>query len=278
MPILDLNSPYFAVGISIMLSLLPALIWAAIFLHKTHEKRYMLVRTFMLGAVMVIPLVIYRQLWDAFPSIDLVERLKPLDYYADFAFNISLSVIALFVTIGVIEEVLKMLVVSKVDAKEIHSVSDAIEFSVVAALGFSFAENTFYFIEIYQNLGAEALLNVALFRSLFSMFAHILFSSVYGYHMGLAKFAGPIYQEMSNKSLVKKALRLVQKVTTFKASDVFEDQQKFVGLFYAASLHAIFNILLDIGNTMFLFPFLIIGVIHVSILLWNKENHVEYSK
>lgn len=273
---MNFDSPIFAVAISVFLSLLPALVWGAIFLHRTHEKRYMLVRTFMLGALMVLPLVFYRQLWDAFPAIDLTKRLEPLSNSLHFLPDLTVGLIILFVTIGIIEEYLKNLVVRKVDRKEIDSVSDAIEFSIVAALGFSFAENTFYFIETYQNLGTEFLLNIFVFRAWFSTFAHILFSSVYGYHLGIALFAKPIYKEISSKSFSKRAILFLHKITNFKSASIFEEQQMFIGLFYAAGLHAIFNILLEMGNTLFLVPFLLLGCIHVSVLIWNKDNNVEY--
>jgi RsiW-degrading membrane proteinase PrsW (M82 family) len=154
----------FTVGLSVVLSLLPVIIWGAIFLSKSNEKRYMVVRTFMLGALMVVPLVAYRALWDTFPSIDLYKNLKPLQSISIGLGTLTLNYIILYLSIGVIEEVSKYFVVRRVDAKEINSVRDSIEFSIIAALGFSFAENTFYFIQIQQNFGMDMLLNVFIFR------------------------------------------------------------------------------------------------------------------
>ncbi len=268
------NSIAFTVGLSILLGLLPAIIWGLFFLNKSTEKRYMIVRTFMLGALMVVPLVIYRSLWDAFPSIDLAKNLQPLEAYGLGFGGLTLNYVFLYLSIGVIEEVSKYFVVKKVDAKEINSVRDSIEFSIIAALGFSFAENTFYFIQIHQNFELNMLLSVFVFRSLFSTFAHILFSAIYGYHAGLAKFAKEIYKETSKKSLYRKFIYKLSKFLSVKGSDLFEDQHRFLGLFLASFLHAIFNLLLEAGITAFLFPFLAIGFIHVSYLVFNRDYFV----
>ena len=226
---------------------------------------------------MVIPLIVYRELWSLFPAIDLVKNLEPL---ADFKFgptNLGLNLIALYASIGIIEEYLKNLTVKKVDKKEINSIKDCIEFSIIAALGFSFAENTFYFIQIYHSFGINMLLEVFVFRALFSTFAHILFSAVYGYHFGLAIFAKDIYKQKQENSLISKLIyKFFNLFRKTNQADLFEDKHKFLGLFYAATLHAIFNLLLELGITIFLIPFLLIGVVHVSYLVYKKENHIVY--
>jgi RsiW-degrading membrane proteinase PrsW (M82 family) len=231
----------------------------------------------MIGALMVVPLIIYRQLWDLFPSINLVENLRPLENYKLKFTNIGLHLVALYASIGIIEEYLKNLVVKKVDTKEINSVKDSIEFSIIAALGFSFSENTFYFIQIYNSFGMDMLMQVFIFRALFSTFAHTLFSAVYGYHFGLAIFAKDLYKKQQENSFFSKIIYKVFALFNNKnKADVFEHKHKFFGLFLAASLHAIFNLLLELGITLFLVPFLIIGVVHVSFLIFKKENHIKY--
>ncbi len=279
-----MTSPYIIVAVSVGLSLLPALIWGAIFLYKHGEKRASVVRTFMFGGFMVLPLMIYRLLWEFFPGIDLVYQLQPLEHkeiiFSFFGgvgqFSLPLSLLLLFGTVGIIEEYFKNRVARDVDRDEITSIDDAIEFSIIAALGFAFAENTFYFITVWQGLGLEFMLQVFIFRALFSTFAHVLFSAVYGYHFGLAMFAKKTYRELERKSWLKKAIIWIHKKTHLKTADLFEDQQRFVGLFYAATLHAVFNILLELDITVFLVPFLILGFIHVMFLIWRRENHVEY--
>lgn len=268
----DLN-PLSIVGLTVLLSSLPVLIWGAIFLYKSKEQRYMVVRTFMIGALMVVPLVLYRELWDLFPSISLVENLKPLQNFGISFAGLTLNLLVLYASIGIVEEYLKHVVVKKVDKNEINSVRDSIEFSIIAALGFSFAENTFYFIQVYHSFGIDMLIQVFVFRSLFSTFAHVLFSAVYGYHFGLALFAKDIYRQKKANSFLYSIIYKFYSLLKMKKVDAFEDQHRFLGLFFAASLHAVFNLLLEAGITVFLVPFLVIGVIHVSYLIYRKDHY-----
>jgi RsiW-degrading membrane proteinase PrsW (M82 family) len=271
-------SPLAIVALTAGLSLVPVFLWGLIFLSKSEEKRYMIVRTFMIGAIMVVPLVFYRSLWELFPSIDLAKNLEPLGNLGISFAGLTLNLIALYVSIGIIEEYLKNLVVRKVDTKEINSVKDSIEFSIIAALGFSFAENTFYFIQVYQSLGLEMLWKVFVFRALFSTFAHTLFSAVYGYHFGLALFAKDVYRKAKENSVLTAPIYYLYKLISKKSkADIFEEKHKFLGLFYAALLHSVFNLLLEAKTTVFLVPFLLIGVVHVSYMIYNKDNYIKYN-
>lgn len=270
-------SPYSIVALTMLLSSLPVFLWGAVFLYKTEEKRHMIIKTFMMGALLVIPLVAYRGLWELFPSISLVNGLEPLQSLGFSLAGVGLNLLVLYASIGIIEEYLKAIVVRKVDRNEVNTIKDAIEFSVMVALGFSFAENTFYFIQVYQNYSLEMLLQVFVFRALFSTFAHVLFSAVYGYHFGLSLFAKKVYKDEQEQNLASKIIYGVYRTLTFKKKPSFEEKHRFLGLFYAASLHALFNILLEMGVTMFLIPFLFVGVVHVSYMLYNQENHVVYN-
>lgn len=277
-------SPLQIMAISIILSLIPAFIWGSIFLYKHGEKSDQIVRAFMLGGVMVVPLMIYRLIWEYYPSISLVEYLKPLEnksiilslFSSSFSIIIPLSVLLFFITVGILEEYLKYRVVRSVDKKNIKTVDDAIEFSIIVALGFSFAENTLYFIEVWQSFGSDYITKVFIFRSVYSTFAHVLFSSIYGYHFGLALFAAPKYKEECQKSRYRNLIYKLHKLTRIKGKSLFEDAHIFLGLFYAASLHAIYNILIELNHTRFLLPFMILGVIHVLVLIWRRDNHTHY--
>jgi len=260
--------PLIIVLISSLVSLSPILLWAAFLLYKHNEKRNLVVNTFMLGALMVIPLLVYKKLWEYLPFLDFQTAFNSLE-------STTLSLVLLFLTVGIIEEYLKHFVAGRVDRKEISSIDDAIEFSIMAALGFSFAENTIYFIQVWQNMGTDILWQLVGFRSLFSTFAHVLFSTIYGYHFGLALFAKPVYKKMSTQRLDKKFINLLHKLTKVKGEVLFHEQQIFTGLFYAAVLHAIFNTALGLGYTTFLVPFLIFGVMHVISLISDRHNQVE---
>jgi len=97
--------------------------------------------------------------------------------------------------VGVIEEYMKHLSVRATDDDKFMNIDDAIEYSIIAALGFAFIENIMYFYFIWIHQGVDALFISFIFRSIFSTFAHILFSGIYGYFYGIAHFAKPILEE-----------------------------------------------------------------------------------
>ena len=61
--------------LSCVLSLVPTLIWGSIFLYKHNEKRILLVKTYVYGACMVLPLILYRYSFQSFESQEFVFGL-----------------------------------------------------------------------------------------------------------------------------------------------------------------------------------------------------------
>jgi RsiW-degrading membrane proteinase PrsW (M82 family) len=250
--------------------------WAAIFLYKHNEKRELVIRTFAFGGVMVLPFMLYRKLWDYFPSLSLDNLIsgyssEPIQIFS-FSLSISLAAAILFASLGCIEEFLKHKVASSISHHEINSIDDAIEFSIIAALGFSFAENTFYFIEVWKTMGPSMLYKVVVFRSLFSTFAHILFSSIYGYHFGLAVLASPILENPKDHSFYKRIAFWVHSIFHVRTNVVFKDFQLVFGLVIASFFHGLYNILLEMKNTIFLVPFLVFGFIYIMKLISDERN------
>ena len=251
-------------------SLVPILIWASVFLYKHNEKRELVVRTFAFGAFMVLPFILYRELWDVFPFLNIQTKITSISQNS--AFSLPLSLAFLFASLGCIEEYFKHKVASSIDHVELNSIDDAIEFSILAALGFSFAENTFYFIQAWQTSGPDMFYKLVIFRSLFSTFAHILFSSIYGYHAGLALFANPILHNKKDHSLYKRMAYKLHNWVHIRADIIFKDFQRVFGLIIASVFHGAYNILLELGNTTFLIPFLIFGFLYTMKLISDEKN------
>ena len=258
------------VALCIALSLLPVLAWGSLFLYKHNEKKDLVIKTFIFAAISVIPLVCYRLLWGVLPGAQLNEYFSTIINFQIFQSSLPLNLLVLFVTIGIVEEYLKHFVASKVDKSEIDNIDDAIEFSIIAALGFSFAENAFYFIDVYQNLEVTMFWKVVVFRSLFSTLAHVIFSSIYGYHFGLALFAKPLTKQRYKMGFVTSINRLLARLLSKlkdRESDLFMDEQRFLGLFLAASLHAAFNVFLELNQVAVVLPMLFFGLYYVLYLL-----------
>ncbi len=269
------------VALCIALSLLPVLAWGSLFLYKHNEKKDLVIKTFIFAAISVIPLVCYRLLWGVLPGAQLNEYFSTIINFQIFQSSLPLNLLVLFVTIGIVEEYLKHFVASKVDKSEIDNIDDAIEFSIIAALGFSFAENAFYFIDVYQNLEITMFWKVVVFRSLFSTLAHVIFSSIYGYHFGLALFAKPLTKQRYQMGFITSINRILARLLAklrIRESDLFMDEQRFLGLFLAASLHAAFNVFLELNQVAVVLPMLFFGLYYVLYLISKKENHILLNK
>lgn len=260
------------------LAAVPAIIWGYIFYKKQVGKKSMIASTFAVGALFVTPLLIYKYLWQYFPWLDAFQYT---DSYKDDLIGFStfgmipMNVILTFMIVGVIEEITKLWAVKATDKKQICSIDDAIEMCIMAALGFSFAENIVYFYNIIEVRGAENIFYPFIFRSLFSTFAHIMFSGILGYYYGVALFSGDV---LKDKHYEKKwrITRIFAKVLHLKKSLLFHDEKLAQGLLIAIVLHAIFNIMLEMNWVFLLVPFLTGGYVYLSHLLGQKEAHKNY--
>ncbi len=238
----------------------------------------MMMVTFAAGALLVTPLLLYKFLWQYFPWLDAfqyTDRFKD-DIIGFSTFGmIPLNVILTFMIVGIIEEVAKLWAVKLTDKKRICSIDDAIEMCVMAALGFAFAENVLYFYNIMSSRGIEDLMYPFIFRSLFSTFAHIMFSGIMGYYYGMALFSKNLIEERQNKKKWP-FIRYIAKAIHFKKDVLLHDEKVAQGLVIAIILHAIFNIMLEMNWVFMLVPYLTGGYIYLSYLLNKKEANKIY--
>lgn len=274
-----MNSIIQIVG-SILLACVPVMIWGGIFFRKSPENRRLTIMTFLVGALAVFPILVYKFLWQFFPWMNAFIFAD--GYEADVIgfsplIQLPLSVIITFMIVGVIEEIMKMLSVKVIDEHSIKDIDDAIEFFVLAALGFSFTENVLYFYNIWLNQGVENIFLPFLFRSSFSTFAHLLFSGVLGYYYGIAHFATPILQEEIQSRKGHWAV-VWQKLINIRKERLFHEQKILEGLLISVGLHALFNIFLEMGLTFMIIPFLVGGYLTLNYLFTKKENHKNYGK
>ena len=265
---------------STLFAIIPALAWGLIFYKKNPEDKKLTILTFIVGALAVAPILLYKYLWQFFPWINAfqyTDNLKDdLIGFSNIAI-IPIGIVLTFLIVGVIEEVMKFSAVRIVDKDKFRNVDDAIEFCIIAALGFSFAENIIYFQNIWANVGTEGLFLPFVFRSLFSTFAHLLFSGVFGYYYGVAYFAKPILQEeLRNKRCF--FTKLLHKISGIKKTKIFHQEKLLEGLLFAVILHAVFDVFLEMKWTFLVVPYLIGGYILLSYLLSKKENHKNYDK
>ena len=265
---------------SMALASIPAIVWGYIFYKKSPERRSVTATAFIAGALAVFPILLYKLSWQFFPWMNAFRLAD--NYSQDIigfssAIILPLSVIITFMIVGIIEELMKLFSVQSVDDEEIKNIDDAIEFFILAALGFSFTENILYFYNIWIGQGASNLMMPFLFRSSFSTFAHLLFSGILGYYYGVAHFANSIL-EKEIKEKRHKLIVILHKIFSFRKEKMFYQEKMLEGLILAIGLHALFNIFLEMSLTFMIVPFLFGGYLTLNYLFEKKENHKNYGK
>lgn len=259
---------------SILLAIVPALVWTYIFHNKLPGNRRLTLLTFFVGATAVFPILFYKYLWQYFPWLNAFKYAEGFESdIVGFTRVISIpaSVLITFLIVGIIEEAMKNVAVRIVDDKDTtKDIDDAIEMSIVAALGFAFTENIMYFHAIWMQQGPENLMLPFVFRTIFSTFAHVMFSAIFGYYYGISFFAKGYL--IDNRRTIKWP-KTLQNIFGIQKEEIFSISKWVEGFLIATILHAIYNIFLEMNWTFLLVPFLGLGYVYVNHLLRKKENH-----
>jgi len=202
--------------LTIILGLLPSLIWLLFFLKKdAHpEPKSMILKVFFLGAL-VAPIAAVAG--TGFQEVLLDFNLSPT--------SIVFFLLYWFVGVGTIEEVLKYLVVrfSVLSHHEFDEPVDAMLYMLISGLGFAALENLLIlFSQTILNQSLGNALSLILYRFLTAVFLHALCSAFIGYFLALS---------ICN---TKNQLKLIS-----------------IGLGFGAIFHALFDIAItEIGNSL----------------------------
>lgn len=265
-------------AVAALLAVVPALFWGYIFYKKQPENKITSAWLFLSGMAAVAPLLAYKYLWQFFPWINAFTYANTFGNDLIGFGNLGVipaDVLITFMLVGIIEEIAKFSAVRLIHHKRICSITDCIEYCIIVALGFAFAENIIYFYNIMQVRGAESVFLPFIFRSLFSTFAHVMFSGVLGYYYGLAIFARPVLNEDYNRSrwwLLRNLIRWLR----LDRYQFFHDEQIIQGIFIAVTLHAFFNIFLEMNWTFLIVPYLTAGFMLLSYFFDNRHVDKNY--
>jgi protease PrsW len=189
-------------------------------------QKGLMIRTFFLGAAIAIP----------------VAFIESFLYSGPVQGDISVASAAYlaFVVAGVTEESAKFLTMrfSAYNSFQFSQPEDGLIYTASVALGFATVENIIYAISFG--------LQVILARGLFSNLAHVLFSSLWGFPLGLAKLGF-----IKHKYLI------------------------YLGLAAAIAAHGAFDFLFFTGTvfTWLVLP-LFLGMIAVFVLMMRQANRV----
>lgn len=282
-----INNDYILIIVSIFFSSIPFIIWLMFFNKIKKANTGLIIKTAIGGVICAIPILILQYFMSKSGHFDffgiISGQIKVYDIFSGIKSgidNIFLQTLLIFIVVGILEEYAKHRVVVTVDAKKdnFKSIADAIHFSIVAALGFTLIENAIYFYTILKIENFEGFFIPFIFRSILSVFAHIFFSSVYGYYYGMAVFAREAIVEEIGHHKHFYLLHLISKITKIDMVTLFKDRELLLGLLIAMILHAIFNTLLAFGLIYIAIPFIGFGYIYVMYEFDKRSNYINFKR
>lgn len=255
-------------------ALVPAMVWMLLFLRYHTERFSAVLLTFFAGMLATAPILFY----DA-----LVRRGVELRF---FLFTITpesfsrtaqefvtshlslpnglptviATTVVTFALVAIIEEGSKYWVVSRSARPLFRSIDDVLQLSIMAAIGFAFAENVVNpvyftaFVRDYFFHGAGADLSSfagnILGRSVLTSMVHIFSTGIMGYFFGLALFAGPYLQERHREGHAYRLTRWVHRLLRVPEESVFRVNMMILGFVCAVTLHGVFNFLVTIPEVL----------------------------
>ncbi|MDN7023454.1 PrsW family intramembrane metalloprotease [Methanoculleus sp. FWC-SCC1] len=156
------------------LALGPGIFWVWYFYQRDRyepEPAYLILRMFLLGIAVTFP-------------VAFIEGL--------IAVLVASPLFLAAIVAPIVEEYGKYFVVRRFvyRDREFNEPMDGIVYATAAALGFASLENVIYIFSAYA-LSPAAALGTVIIRALFSVPAHALFASIWGYALGRAKFSPP---------------------------------------------------------------------------------------
>ncbi len=155
------------------------------------EPKVLLIKTFFLGALaaVLIGILEYALIQSAFGA--MAQNILTLSNLENH--NIGVIGFLLLASAGFLEEGGKFLFLKEYiyDKTDFNQIADGVFYAVSLALGFSFVENIFYFIDFYRHGGTMFLIATAASRGLFSVTLHVLATSISGLALGRQKFKLP---------------------------------------------------------------------------------------
>jgi len=264
---------FIRLAIVVALATAPTLIWFMIMFRGRKTSRTPLFLAFFLGTLTVVPIMVLDYIFLKNPELDIYNAVESTFTTASIAAFAGLVIAAWS------EEVFKGWVVRIINRTKIgiQTINDAVRYSVLAGLGFAFTENIFYFFYIWQGDGFLGLLFPMIFRSIFTVCGHMVFSGIFGYYYGMAKFARPIVETKLWMGEASKGLRILSKVLGVDESKAFGQWVMMKGIIIAAVIHTAFNFMVDLGNFGVVLGIVGGGFLFLKYLMAHKAGAIAFA-
>jgi RsiW-degrading membrane proteinase PrsW (M82 family) len=175
--------------ILVVLALAPGIFWMLYFYHKDTckpEPPSLILRTFLLGIAVTLPVAVVEDLTGMLLGVALPF---PIAFVENGATMMLSQILLVAVVAPVVEEYGKYFVVrhSVYTTLDFDEPVDGIVYAAAAALGFATLENFLYVFSAYA-LSFPLAVGTGVIRAILSVPGHALFSIMWGYALGRAKF------------------------------------------------------------------------------------------
>lgn len=229
----------------VLISIIPLIVNA---FRKTKEDFKVILKNTLLFLLylFIIAFIFYflKQIFDIFSFFQ-----KNIDSHPNFweiAFNSLWLVIIYYLIIWLIEELSKFFSFNYSKNFLIKSPEEWVLFAIFTALGFAFLENILYFNSIMQNYSFwKEFLWVYFSRNLFSVFLHVICSSVFAYFF---------------------SIWYLKYFKTFKYVKIL-----LIWFLLSTFLHSLFDIFLTLNMTLIVFIYLIWWYFYLSYIFYSNK-------
>ena len=272
-----LDNPKILIGLAILLAAIPIAVWLYITIKQEKNTKKITLLVFGLGCLTAPALLGLQVFWQKFPQFDLVAAIERTSLSPA---TITILTLLLF---AAMEENIKLYVMRTIDKKTlfISKINDAIRYSIIAALGFSFAENVYYLYSWWPVISTGELAGMYFFRSIFTTAAHMTYSGIFGYFYGIGKFSMVIKQSNVIEGKKDKVSEIIAKIFNLPPSEGYRQKAVLKGLFIAIGLHFTVNYMLQLQQEQgiqILFPIVILTNIamyaFLQYLMSRKAGHL----
>lgn len=273
-----ISTDIFKYAIAAIMALLPVFVWTYVWFAKpseesgperAKERRHMLY-VFLLGTLTVLPILGLQWLWAYHPELDINEYINatvanPLIWY-----------VLTYMLAGVLEEIAKGSIIYYVDFSsiQIKTINNCIKYNLLVGLGFAFSENILYFYSGIRGGDFLNLFSVFVFRGLFTVSAHMIFSSIVGYFYGLSKFSDPIVKQEKWEGREHKFVRWFAHLRGTDPRLLLARMQWWTGILIAMIMHGAYNLSLIAGWVWLSMLIVIGGFFYVRYLSTRKAGNL----
>lgn len=264
---------FLRLAIVVVLATAPTVIWFTLMFKGRKTSRLPLFLAFFMGTFTVVPIMVLEYLFLKNPELNFYNAVESTFHVASMAAFVGIVLAAWS------EEVFKGWVVRIINRTKIgiQTVNDAVRYSVLAGLGFAFTENIFYFYYIWQGDGFLGLLAPMIFRSIFTVCGHMVFSGIFGYYYGMSKFARPIVETKLWMGEGSRGIRWLSKILGVDEAKAFGEWQMMKGLIIAMLIHTAFNFMVELGKFEIVLVIVVSGFLFLKYLMAHKAGAIAFA-